>query len=211
MKPFIPFLVMLLLGASVDGDEKKTESFKGLESHSVKVIQVQDLDRVHIKPYLPKSGDQTSVVSLSNVLPFSQWPSELTKDQQEIQKSARELVKKLLGAKWVSYRPLKHEKDDKTSFCDMELFGPGREILKKRWEGKLPSERVYWGGYHLNILLVERGYSPYVRSPKRILKWHDQFLAAEELAKKNKRGIWNSPKLLQHLQKKAAGKDKGDK
>lgn len=47
---------------------------------------------------------------------------------------------------------------------------------------------------HYNVELVRRGYSPYVTKFGRSIRFDNELRAAEEDAKKNKRGIWDSKK-----------------
>jgi len=76
-------------------------------------------------------------------------------------------------------------------FVDLGLEGPFRGRY-----GHLLAY-VYVDGKNFNLELVSQGLSPYYTRYGHSEKYHDQFMAAERYARKNRLGIWGDPELTQ--------------
>lgn len=195
--------VVVVLGATCCfGSESSIEAFRKLtgpdDRGTVEVAEVHDLDNIEIR-----ADGHEARVALANLVPFARWPKDLGTDAAAIKQAAVAAVKKeLLGKEiFVELRAEPKGSDDRVQ-VDL-IYVPsmhGRE--KIRWKGQRPSEQTGWGYVTLNLLFIERGYSPPVDQTGVVVRppFHKPlFPAAEDLAKEKHAGIWKSDRLSKAL------------
>lgn len=145
--------------------------------------------------------------ALLNVLPFSKWPTELSKEQQKLKTDAEKRFEKLQeenseipkGWYYVAGKPV-----------GSDAFGADLYLTRSisHWVPGSPSS-VGWGITHVNIWMIQEGLTVYQPKPAELkiffanqLVTRDQsFLAAEKYAITNKKGIWKDKELASKLRK----------
>jgi endonuclease YncB( thermonuclease family) len=166
----------------------------------MKVEKVEDTDRIQIR--LEKG--QASV-ALANVLPLRRWPKDLNREQRQIREDARAFLRKWMLSRKVFFEPARHRLNWGSAQGDLQLRSP-------EWKFATPAEKTGWGMFHLNALVIQEGYSVYVRDdtvvpgfqgfwPGNDRQKNRQRLLeeAEEYARRNKKGIWKDAGLAARL------------
>jgi hypothetical protein len=143
--------------ALANGDELPAEGklVAGKTYGALKLEELNDLNDV-----LLTDGKQRIHIVLANVLPFADWPKATASQNMKI--NFLEQLKAGLIDKEVGLSVLEIDEQG-IAQCDL-ILGPGYGLGKEFWDIHPPSGRDGWGMTNFNLLLIERGYSPYVRS-----------------------------------------------
>jgi endonuclease YncB( thermonuclease family) len=176
-----------------------------------KVERAGDADALVVKI----DGKPTGV-ALAGVLPLSRWPRDLDDGQKKLREEARAFLKKWLAGKEVFiYRADRKADGGAPLPADLLLRQP------EGWAGASPAEQIGWGMFHMNLLMVQEGFTVYVADeeavpglpvPKGAPKWRERaFAEAEKLAEKGKKGIWIDRAFARTLQAVARPVDRRGK
>ncbi len=196
MLRIIMLVGLIVVCASVVFSEEPTPKVGAFESLKlVKVIKVEDLDRITVQ-----LSDREYVVSLSCVLPFSQWPKTRERESAGFKRDTIELLKTRLVGKsdvFIQERPVSAA-SSVTPVVTIVVRSPAD------WTEGLPSSRAGWFMTDMSILLIERGLSPHVHQASTSARPQtpargDLCGDAETLAMKNRSGIWRENALAQEL------------
>jgi RNA polymerase sigma factor (sigma-70 family) len=161
----------------------------------LKIKNVEDLDRV----FLDDEGkDLERWVVLDGTLPFAAWPAGLTRAQQELRKEGHKVAQLWLGQKTVEFHATRGP-----NIGDLVRYTAGPTKVAQEWKGQTPSQLYAKDAFHINVLLIQEGYTPFVRDPKA--KWDKKTLtcyeSAEQYAQLHKKGIWADPEFAERLKK----------
>jgi RNA polymerase sigma factor (sigma-70 family) len=194
----------------VDGEAAKAldKMLKSLEDQRkpaekgelLKIDAVEDLETLWVA-----SGDGTKEplprrVALDGVLPFAAWPKELTDEQKQVRADGLKLAKRWLEKQSVFFAPTRGPDRG-----DALRYAHGPTKADQEWKGQTPSELYAWGAFHVNVLLIQEGYCPFVRRSES--RWDKLTLAcyesAEQSAKLHRKGIWKDPDFAERVKKSA--------
>lgn len=197
-------LLSLAVHPAMGADEPKAANMKYFE---VKMVKADDTDKIVVLA----DGKELSI-ALANTLSLSQWPADLSQKQRQLRSEALEFLKNQPLKKKLFFMPAETKgKAELVTRGDLLFLGDG-------WKGDSPAERVSWGISHLNLAMIQNGFSVYVsddsvvvpgfpRSKEAQEKRRELFRAAQQFAEQNKKGIWNDREFAQKLVE-IAGKDK---
>jgi hypothetical protein len=168
-----------------------------------KVLSAADTDQIVGEN---KAGRQL-VLKLAGVLPFSKWPADArTKNKAHIDQGRRFMEEWIVG-KNVYFEPATgvSQFGNEPIAGYLYRFTHGPSPILKTWDRTTPSQNAKWGGYNLNALLIERGFT--VRSDDKEVQIkkdadipnaghiENSIFAAEKYAEENKAGLWKIPHL----------------
>ena len=193
----------------VDGDAAKLldQLLKALaeqrdrepKSPLMTINAVEDVDKLmvgSIRPDLQLEPAQR--FALDGVLPFAAWPKELTDEQMKVRDSGLKLAKT-----WLEKQTVEFHATSAPHVGDGIRYTNGPTKVGQQWKGQTPSELYAKDAFHINVLLIQEGYSPFVRSPQS--PWDKKTLAcyksAEQYAALHQKGIWKVPKFAERLKK----------
>jgi RNA polymerase sigma factor (sigma-70 family) len=136
-------------------------------------------------------------LSLDAVLPFREWPEKLTDEQSKLRKDGLKLAKKWLENQTVEFSPT-----EPLSRCgDLVRYVGGPTKVAQAWQGQTPAELSKQYAFHINVLLIQEGYSPFVAREDR--NWDKRlrvcYESAEAYAELHKKGVWKDPEFAQQL------------
>ena len=164
----------------------------------VTVRSVQDLDKVWVVDAKDAADaeKESRSVALDGVLPFAAWPTGLTREQQYLRTAYARQVTQLLESHTVEFRATRGP-----DVGDALQYTAGPTKVAKQWKGQVPSELCARDAFHINVFLIQEGYSPFVRDPRS--RWDRKVLAcyesAEQYAELHKKGIWGDPEFAKRL------------
>jgi endonuclease YncB( thermonuclease family) len=180
-----------VLLASSAGDKKGGDR----PAFAFDVKAVDDTDRIEAA-----FRDRKATLEMANVLPFSKWPTNLTKEQEKLKEKGLAFLKNHLKGKYIAITGIDK---GKVFRGDLVLSGSGYFTAGPSTLG--------WGIVQVNCLLIEEGYTVYKKDPPEW--WFDQknlgvlkkgraalYEEAEAYAKKKKNGIWQDEDLAKKLQ-----------
>lgn len=152
--------------------------------HLLKLVEFNDLNDIIVT-----DGKQSVRIELASVLPLADWPRS-AKGMTLKEKFLKELQAGLVG-KEVSLDVM--DINEKGKIIGDVTLGPSSSFAAESWHEGGYAAGVGWGMTSVNILLIERGYSPYikrvykhVRGPEYV--W-DLFDDAEKNAKRQQAGF----------------------
>jgi RNA polymerase sigma factor (sigma-70 family) len=166
------------------------------------VRSVQDLDKLWVVDAKEAADVEKTPrsVALDGVLPFAAWPAGLTREQQYLRLAYARQVTQLLETHTVEFRATRGP-----DVGDALRYTVGPTKVEQQWKGQVPSELCARDAFHINVLLIQEGYSPFVRDPRS--KWDKKVLAcyetAEQYAELHKKGIWADPAFAKRLKESA--------
>ncbi|MBI3821584.1 MAG: DUF1549 domain-containing protein [Planctomycetes bacterium] len=175
---------------------------KEIDNFIFTVVSVKDTDNIEAKR---KASDRNYTLRMANVVPFAQWPKDLTEEERKTKEK---------GLAFVTRRLKEGALDGKhvqiTGIDDGQLIH-GDLVLQ--FTGSLtpgaPST-LGWGIVHLNCELIEQGYSVFQTDPPEHALPNTEmgmpkklrealYKDAEAWAIKNKTGIWKHEELAKKL------------
>jgi len=195
---------MIFLSVSVYADTSKKVDAQMCEKSRecfYDIIKIDDFNHIVAKD---NYGRHITIV-LAGVLPYSRWPVSTKSSTEQLIASGRKFIEGLVKHNKVLLKPLKPiTPDQKVSSGYLYFYSNSLSKQYNAWEGKRPSEHTSWGGFNLNAMLLENGYTvttykqdmfPVIPGNLGTGAIERSLLAAEEYAKKNQSGLWNNSKL----------------
>ena len=135
---------------------------------------------------------------LDGLLPFRAWPKDLTDEQKKLRDDGLKRAQTWLVKQAVEFRATRSPR-----IGDALRYTTGPTKIAQEWKGQMPAELLEANAFHLNVLLIQEGCSPFVHPP--LSRWDKKTLAcyqsAEQYAKLHKKGIWSDPKFAERLKK----------
>jgi endonuclease YncB( thermonuclease family) len=162
-------------------------------ARSVKITDVKDLNS--IEAYTLSVKKRNVRIVLSSTVPFSKWPEKLTEEEGKIKQAGLQLLKDVLLGKEMVFQGI-----DLGDVLHGDLWFQGSSGSYP-WNPERPSGKHGWFTTHVNAMLIESGYTVFVKDPPRLsfattgprlIDRELYYASAENYAIARRKGLWKS-------------------
>jgi RNA polymerase sigma factor (sigma-70 family) len=183
-------------------DDMKQED----KANLLTIAAVDDLDALRV---VSERQDKRQVVGenkqpeiekyvLDGVLPFDAWPKDLSNEQLKLRADGLKLAQT-----WLLKRVVQFQATRGPRVGDVIRYAAGPTRVAQEWKGQTPAELFAKDAFHINVLLIQEGYSPFVHMESS--RWDKNTLtcyeSAEQYAKLHQKGIWKDAEFAERLKK----------